>query len=264
MSDRVATGSQPGEGAKVDVLGIPVSPVPIGDFARRVENRPPGRPLTISFVNPHACYLARVHPGYTGLLRGIDVVACDGAGMVLAAHLQGHSGVRRESFDFTSMAGPVFRWASETGVAVQLVGGKVGVSQRAAQVLREQYPDLRIIACFSGYGADVEAALDEALKGDTGLVVCGMGAPRQERHLHALTERGWQGVGMTCGGFFDQVSRSIHYYPAWVDRLNLRFAYRLVNEPARLWRRYLWEYRFFVYGLLGALVAAPWRRDRKA
>ena len=73
-----------------------------------------------------------------------------------------------------------------------------------------------------------------------------MGAPRQERFLLNLRESGWRGAGFTCGGFFDQVSGNGDYYPAWIDRLNLRFLYRLVREPRRLWRRYLVDYQVFL------------------
>ena len=43
---------------------------------------------------------------------------------------------------------------------------------------------------------------------------------------------GYQGVGFTCGGFIHQTSQNeIDYYPAWVDKTNLRFVYRMWKEP---------------------------------
>jgi N-acetylglucosaminyldiphosphoundecaprenol N-acetyl-beta-D-mannosaminyltransferase len=48
----------------------------------------------------------------------------------------------------------------------------------------------------------------------------------------------------------------VTYYPKWVDTANLRFAYRLIREPRRLWRRYLLEYPSFWYGLIPAFLGA--------
>ena len=63
--------------------------------------------------------------------------------------------------------------------------------------------------------------------------------------LLALVEAGWRGCGFTCGGYLDQLGGGMRYYPAWVDRANLRFAYRLLREPRRLWRHYLIDYQGF-------------------
>jgi len=78
------------------------------------------------------------------------------------------------------------------------------------------------------------------------IVIAGMGGVKQEKFLLDLVARGWRGVGFTCGGYLDQLAKRYHYYPRWVDRYNLRFAYRLWQEPSRLWRRYLLEYPLFL------------------
>ena len=84
-----------------------------------------------------------------------------------------------------------------------------------------------------------------------------MGVPLQERFLLQLTDAGWNGVGITCGGFLDQLSQGVQYYPGWINSLNLRWAYRLMREPGRLWRRYLLDYPKF--GI--AVCKAIWRRE---
>jgi N-acetylglucosaminyldiphosphoundecaprenol N-acetyl-beta-D-mannosaminyltransferase len=54
-------------------------------------------------------------------------------------------------------------------------------------------------------------------------------------------------MGFTCGGFLDQIIKYKGAYPEWIDHYNLRFLYRLIKEPKRLWRRYLIEYQVFLY-----------------
>ena len=100
---------------------------------------------------------------------------------------------------------------------------------------------------------DAIARAVEELRPD--IVICGMGSGLQEAVLLKLRERGWRGWGFTCGGYLDQLQTELSYYPRWVDRTNLRWAYRLAREPDRLWRRYLIDYPHFGL-LLGAALAS--------
>jgi N-acetylglucosaminyldiphosphoundecaprenol N-acetyl-beta-D-mannosaminyltransferase len=81
-----------------------------------------------------------------------------------------------------------------------------------------------------------------------------MGGIAQEDFLISLADQGWKGCGFTCGGYLDQLDDGLRYYPGWVDRLNIRFAYRLFREPQRLWRRYLIDYREFCILYLKVVV----------
>lgn len=237
---------------KINVLGVPVSRLGVGEVHELLFSKPADAGLIVTFVNPHACYLSRKHPDYLDLLAAHDVVACDGIGMVKAARASGCTDLQRESFDFTSLAGSVMEAAVEIGLSIGLVGGKPGVTEQVARILKERYPGLNIAACFSGYGQDPAEARQFFIRNEVDLVVCGMGAPRQEGCLVSLVDEGWVGTGFTCGGFFDQIITGKSYYPDWVDRFNIRFLYRLFKEPKRLWRRYLVEYRVFMgrYGKL--------------
>ncbi len=231
--------------AKTAVVGVPVSPRGVGDVSAVLADREEGQALVATFVNPHACWVMRQEGGYLDSLRAFDFVACDGIGMILACRLAGLPCIRREAFDLTSLARPVFDWARHNGTGVVLVGGVDGVAAQAAEVLATLFPGLEIPATFSGYGDGPERAKRYCLAKQPGLVVCGMGAPLQERFLLGLVDAGWRGAGFTCGGFLDQTASGGEYFPAWIDRLNLRFLYRLAREPRRLWRRYLVQYQVF-------------------
>ena len=53
----------------------------------------------------------------------------------------------------------------------------------------------------------------------------------QEQFLIKVKRIGYQGIGFTCGGFIHQTSKNeIDYYPAWIDKINLRFIYRMYKE----------------------------------
>lgn len=238
------------------IVGIPLTPGGVGPLGDRLDAAQRHGPLTVSFVNPAACVLADRESAYLDALHAMDIVTCDGSGMVAAARAGGLA-MQRESFDDTSLAPAVFAWAENEGATVGLVGGKPGVADTARSLLSRRFPGIEWTRTFSGYANDVSQALEWHRQNQTALVIVGMGAPRQEAFLRDLAAAGWQGIGFTCGGYFDQLGQGGSYYPGWVDRLHLRFAWRLAREPRRLWRRYLLHYPVFIGRYLKLRLRGP-------
>ena len=177
----------------------------------------------------------------------IDLIFIDG--IFLVRLLQRVLGLRcfRASFDRTSLAPIVFSICERKRLRVALIGAKTGVIDLALTNIRSDHPQLNVVYLHHGYFTDGarSATLDALVATRPDLVVIGMGTPLQEHFLVDLKARNWHGVGLTCGGFLEQSAERYSYYPAWVDRANLRWAYRLYREPGRLWRRYLLDYPSF-------------------
>lgn len=208
----------------------------------------------MAFVNPGTVVLAKREPALPEMLKKFDVVAPDGIGMALAVQWLHDMPVGRVSFDTTSLAPWVMHLAVDRHLKVVLCGGRATVAERAACELHRAYRGLNIVGSFDGYG-DVEHTIRAVRQVEPDIVVCGMGSPKQEAFLLALAARGWSGVGFTCGGFLDQLTeKGVNYYPALVNKLNLRWVYRLIMEPRRLWRRYLLDYPEFALRLCRALI----------
>ncbi|XQU07710.1 WecB/TagA/CpsF family glycosyltransferase [Halomonas sp. LY9] len=173
----------------------------------------------------------------------------DGIAVVLYVRLFKQKKIIRTSFDDTSIAPVVFKHAQANALTVSLIGGTEENIHQAAQLLQQKYPSLTLVYTRSGYFVDDEErtqSLQRAASCD--IVVVGMGAGKQERLLLDLRKIGWQGTGFTCGGYLDQFvhAKGQDYYPAWVDKLNLRWLYRMAKEPRRLLKRYLKDYPYFL------------------
>lgn len=148
----------------------------------------------------------------------------------------------------TSLAPKIFMYASEHNKSVYFIGGEEGVSKKAAETLKSSFPNLNIIGCRSGFfkGNEYETTLKEIVQAKPDIVVCGMGTPHQENFLLKLKEHSWSGEGFTCGGFFHQTAKSgVTYYPKLIDKLNLRWLYRMIDEP-KLIKRYSTQYPLFL------------------
>ena len=169
------------------------------------------------------------------LFSQMDGIFADGGLLVKAIKLMYGKQVTRRSFDMTSMAPELFAYAAEHGKSVYIVASKQEQVEKAVEIFRERYPKVRFAGYRNGYFANEEEMNQEAkhiTELNPDFLIVGMGALMQEKFLLKVKRAGYQGIGFTCGGFIHQTSKNeIDYYPAWVDKTNLRFLYRMWKEP---------------------------------
>jgi len=169
------------------------------------------------------------------LFSQLDGIFADGGLLVKAIKMVYGKQVTRRSFDMTSMAPELFAYVAKHGKTIYIVASKQEQVEKAVEIFHERYPKVKFAGYRNGYFAsesemDVEAKYIAKLNPD--FLIVGMGALMQEKFLLKVKNAGYQGVGFTCGGFIHQTSKNeIDYYPAWVDRTNLRFVYRMWKEP---------------------------------
>lgn len=196
----------------------------------------------ITFLNPYSYLVLRGRPS---VLIEFDRICLDGQALVLLFSLLGLGKVMRTSFDYTSLAAPVFENAVLLRKRIFIVGSTEAACSRFASVIAERHPGLQLAGFRNGYFLSQDE-LSEAVQKIAALapdiVICGMGAGLQEEFLVKLRASGWTGTGFTCGGFIHQTaSKGGAYYPPLVDKMNLRFLYRIYDEP-QLVKRYCFDY----------------------
>lgn len=185
-----------------------------------------------TFLNP-VSYLTALDN--KELFVQMDGIFADGGLLVKAIKMLYAKVVTRRSFDMTSMAPELFAYAVEHDKTIYIVASKQGQVEKAVEIFQERYPEVKFAGYRNGYFSS-EEEMDKEAKHITELnpdfLIVGMGALMQEKFLLKVKSVGYQGVGFTCGGFIHQTSKNeIDYYPAWVDKTNLRFVYRMWKEP---------------------------------
>ena len=90
------------------------------------------------------------------------------------------------------------------------------------------------------------------------LLLVAFGAPKQELWIDRFAERLGPAVAMGVGGSLDFITGRVRRAPAWMSRAGLEWLFRLLQEPRRMWRRYLVEDPAFI-----AIVARTRRRARR-
>ena len=188
--------------------------------------------VVYTFLNP-VSYLDAI--SYKKLFDKFDGIFADGSILVGAILSVYGKKVERYSFDMTSVAPMLFKYAEDNGKTVYIVASRQEQVEKAAEILKQRYPALSFVGLRNGYFENEQAIEDEVKKivsVNPDFLIVGMGIIKQETFLVQVKEAGFQGIGFTCGGFIHQTAQDqIDYYPAWIDRMNLRFLYRMYREP---------------------------------
>jgi len=189
-----------------------------------------------TFLNPFSYVLAKNNKAQLSHFN----IEIDGGLLVSILNLFGFHFERR-SFDMTSLAPIVFNEAIQKNKTIYFIGTKPKVIDLAINNIQQQFPKLNICGFRDGYIQFEErnAVFDQIISLNADYVICGMGAPLQEKFLIDLQQSGWDGKGYTCGGFLHQTANGIQYYPSWVNALGLRAFYRMYDEPKLVWRYFI-------------------------
>ncbi|MCU0524310.1 MAG: WecB/TagA/CpsF family glycosyltransferase [Elainella sp. Prado103] len=146
--------------------------------------------------------------------------------------------------------------AAQENVGIYLLGATSEVITTAATNLQARYPELHICGFDDGYFKldQAEARVKAVRESGAQILFVAMGVPRQEQFL----EENWSELGVNLaigvGGSFDVIAGIRHRAPFWVQEVGLEWLYRLLQEPGRLWKRYLVTNSQFVYQVIRALV----------
>lgn len=215
----------------------------------------------ITFLNPYSYLHFRKQ---AALFSRFDRIYFDGIILVTAMRFMGVRS-QRKSFDMTSLAPEVFNYCRQAHKSIYFIGSDSASIRAFGEVLLEAYPNLPIAGLRNGFfssGTERQAALCKILELNPDYLIVGMGTPLQEKFLAEVKEMGWKGVGFTCGGFIHQTAKGLNYYPGWMDRLHLRWLFRIWDEP-KLLSRYLLQYPRFVGLFIYDLFTFELTRKRK-
>jgi N-acetylglucosaminyldiphosphoundecaprenol N-acetyl-beta-D-mannosaminyltransferase len=146
--------------------------------------------------------------------------------------------------------------AASTGLRFYLYGGRnPGALAELARMLRLRHPEVKIVGGHCPPFRLLSDAEEEAIAADINrsradVVWVGIGVPKQEKWMARMRERLDAPVLIGVGAAFDFHAGLVPQAPDALQRLGLEWAFRLVQEPRRLWRRYLRYNPRFVTGFL--------------
>lgn len=135
--------------------------------------------------------------------------------------------------------------AAEKGYSIFILGGAEGVAEKARKNLQEDYKDIRIVGTYSppfGFEKDdVELKKINTVISDVhpDLVIACFGCPKQEKWIYENYKKYEGTVSICAGATVDFLAGNMNRAPGWMADHGLEWIYRLIQEPRRLFKRYL-------------------------
>lgn len=221
-----------------------------------IEQKERGR--MVCFANVHMIVEGFKNEGFRGLLSSMDMNCPDGKPLVWAARLRGHKATSR-------VCGPEFLPAFcaatlDLGVRHFFFGGGPGVAQQVADTLEARMPGLQVAGVYTPPFGPVSPELDQEIvatinRARPDVVWVCLGCPKQELWMQAHRDRLEAKVLLAVGFAFDVISGTKKRAPKLLRDAGLEWAYRMGQEPQRLWKRYLVSNTLFLYHSLRESLA---------
>ena len=240
-----AVASQP-------VLGIPLA---LTDYTRALDwidgVIDAGERAYVCVAAVHTVMESQEDPELREAVLASDVTVPDGMPLVWAMNLLGHSlSSRVYGPDLMERA---CERAAITGRRFYLYGGRPEALEILREELPRRYPGLQIAGARPGpFRAlepdEAEGIASELNAAEPDVVWVGLGVPLQEKFMRVMRERLEAPVLVGVGAAFDFHAGLKRQAPETLQRLGLEWAFRLSQEPRRLWRRYLRYNPRFVIG----------------
>jgi bacterial polymer biosynthesis proteins, WecB/TagA/CpsF family len=218
----------------------------------------------VCIANVHVVMEAYDSPAFQSQVNAADLVTPDGMPLVWALRRQGYANQSRVYGPDLMMA--VLATAAKEDVPVGLLGGKPEVLNELANRLQTQFPALTIVYRSSPPFRPLDANEDAEIVADINrsgarILFVGLGCPRQEMWMAEHAGK-VQSVMLGVGAAFDFHAGTIRQAPGWMQSIGLEWAFRLSQEPRRLWRRYLYHNpRFVVAQWIGSNKGSGSQRD---
>jgi N-acetylglucosaminyldiphosphoundecaprenol N-acetyl-beta-D-mannosaminyltransferase len=250
----------------ITILGVPFDNVTSSEALARIDQMIASRkPHYLATANVDFLVQAREDVELRRILFDADLILCDGTPLLWVSRLLGNPLPERVAG--ADVVPRLIQLAAEKKYRLFLLGAAPDSVSRAAANLRDAYPNLVIAGYYSPpFNKLIEMDHDEikarilAAKPDVLLV--SFGCPKQEKwiamHYRTLGVPVAAGVGATIDFLAGKVARA----PVWMRRSGLEWVYRLIQEPRRLFRRYVKDLWIFSWSILAQWWALQLRNNR--
>lgn len=195
-------------------------------------------PLHLMGVNADKINEVNQNEKMKEIVNKCGIINADGASVVLASkYLKKPLPERVAGVDLMM---DLVKLSEDKNYSIYLLGAKQEVVEKTEITLKEKFPKLNIKGIHNGYFKKEEwKDISKDIKDKKpDFVFVGITSPIKEYLIEYLQNDGNDCVFMGVGGSFDVISGNIPRAPQWMQKMNLEWLFRVMQEPKRLFKRY--------------------------
>lgn len=235
---------------KVDVFGVKYS---VTDYDKAssliIENAQINNSYGVSALAVHGLIECYNNPSLKEKINKLDLIVPDGQPVKWAMNSFHNTGLKDRVYG-PSLTLEVLKKANEKKLSIYLFGSKQSTLDAFSKNINDWFPNISIVGMHADRFRDATesediADIDKINKSGAHVVLVGRGCPRQEiwvsDHLGKVNA-----AMMAVGAAFDFHAGTLPQAPSWMQDNGLEWLFRLIQEPNRLWRRYLFTNSKFI------------------
>jgi len=182
-------------------------------------------------------------------VQACDIINIDGMGVVWGARFCGHHVPERVTG--VDLFHQLLAMSAREQFPVFLLGATNDIVEKTANIVQLANPSLQIAGFHHGYFWDDEQAVVAKIKASGArLLFVAITSPKKENFINKWRDQLGVDFVMGVGGTFDVVAGKVRRAPVWMQNAGLEWFYRVLQEPGRMWKRYLITNSKFAYLLV--------------
>ena len=205
-------------------------------------------------INPDCMLIAKKDKDYHEILKNKrNKVYTDGSWIIKTQKFLGLP-ISKERIATTDLFPRMLELCDtrEGKIKIFLLGGKEGTAKKVIKNMGEKYKNVDFVGEHHGYfkqknNIDIISKINEATPH---ILFVGLGCPVQEKWVNENIDKINANVILTCGGLFDYYSGNVKRSPKWMQENGLEWLFRLIQEPSRLYKRYIFGNIEYLISLL--------------
>jgi len=206
-----------------------------------------GVPHQIVVVNVAKLIKAKADRHLRKIINNADLVGADGMPLVwLSRYMKNAISGRVNGTDLMER---LVERAAERGHSIYFLGAKPEVVKKVVRKYSEKYPALKVAGYRDGYfkSDEEEQVAREISESKADIIFLAFGSPKKEKFVSKWLYKMNVPVVHGVGGSFDVVAGVTRRAPVWMQNWGMEWFYRFLQEPRRMWKRYLLTNMGFTY-----------------
>jgi len=183
-------------------------------------------------INAEKIMLFKNNQEFRNLILNSVLPSPDGAGAVIGMNL-----FHKRTSIKLDLPRLTLEICNRNSLRLLVLGAIEEVNEKAADVIKERYPNINLVGRMNGYFKTKEEVFSKIKETVPNIVLIALGSPRQENLARELLKENPNVVFIGCGGALDILSGRVERAPKFFIENNLEWFYRLVKQPFRIKRQ---------------------------